>query len=153
MGYLIRHIHNRDLATENIMTAYVRLRFILAKYPSTINKMISRFKAAGMSLPHGGTTLVVASEVRALLSSFLCISVDMSTIMFYVDSFIEKSTFRNISRETTMHTCAGHGHPPRSARTVYVRGSAEPPQLHGHGTLFLAAAASAPPRVEQRGAP
>ena len=75
MGYLIRHIHNRDLATENIMTAYVRLRFILAKYPMTINKMITRFKAEDMSLPRGGTTLVVASEVRLLPTSFLCISV------------------------------------------------------------------------------
>lgn len=66
MGYLIRHIHNRDLAAENIMTAYVRLRFILKTYPQTINNMVSRFTLDGMSLPKGGSTLTLATEVRII---------------------------------------------------------------------------------------
>jgi len=63
MGYLIRHIHNRDLACENIMTGYVRLRYILKAYPQTINKMCHRFDHFDMRLPRGGNTLMLAEEV------------------------------------------------------------------------------------------
>lgn len=64
MGYLIRHIHNRDLAAENIMTAYVRLRFILKNYPRTIAKMVHKFRLNDWRLPRGGCTLQVATEVK-----------------------------------------------------------------------------------------
>jgi hypothetical protein len=67
MGYLIRHIHNRDLAAENIMTAYVRLRFILKTYPSTMTEMIAKFEAADMRLPRGGHVLALATEVTSTL--------------------------------------------------------------------------------------
>ena len=63
MGYLIRHIHNRDLAAENIMTAYVRLRFIIKSYPNTQRRMVQRFHDMDMKVPKGGWTLQLASEV------------------------------------------------------------------------------------------
>jgi hypothetical protein len=63
MGYLIRHIHNRDLATENIMTAYVRLRYILKTFPRTIEKMVRKLAAADTRIPRGGSTLAMATDV------------------------------------------------------------------------------------------
>jgi hypothetical protein len=65
MGHLIRHIHNRDLATENMMTGYVRLRFILDKFPKTISKMIAKFATMDLRIPRGGATLQLATEVRS----------------------------------------------------------------------------------------
>ena len=84
MGYLIRHIHNRDLATENIMTAYVRLRFILKKFPRTIEKMVHKFEAADKRIPRGGSTLQLATDVRTpshILTRYVDIYKIMSTYL------------------------------------------------------------------------
>jgi hypothetical protein len=89
MGYLIRHIHNRDLATENIMTAYVRLRFILKKFPKTIKKMVTKFELTDLRIPRGGSTLELATEVvPSPVDIFTCMSTCMSLHinMFYVMS-------------------------------------------------------------------
>lgn len=42
MGWLIRHIHNRDLATENIMTAYCRLRLVLDSPAEAIEGILQK---------------------------------------------------------------------------------------------------------------
>ena len=49
-----------------MMTAYVRLRYILKSYPVTVNEMAQRFMGAGMRLPRGGCTLQLANEVHTL---------------------------------------------------------------------------------------
>lgn len=50
MGHFIRHIHNRDLASENIMTAYVRLQVMMASAPGSIKALLARLKDAGLDL-------------------------------------------------------------------------------------------------------
>ena len=69
MGYLIRHIHNRDLAGENIVTAYVRLRFILKNYPTTQLNLVQRLDAMDIQMPRGGWTLQLADEILKLKGS------------------------------------------------------------------------------------
>ena len=51
MGHLIRFIHNRDLAVENICTAYVRTRLLLSTHPDVIASIKSHFKVQGCKLP------------------------------------------------------------------------------------------------------
>ena len=51
MGYFIRHIHNRDLATENIVSAYCRVRLILDAAPGSLDDFITRIDKAGYKLP------------------------------------------------------------------------------------------------------
>ena len=63
MGYLIRHIHNRDLAAENIMTAYTRLRFVLHNYPTSAASLSSRLGLCGLQLPER-SMLALCNEVR-----------------------------------------------------------------------------------------
>ena len=52
MGYLIRFIHNRDLAVENICTAYVRTRLLLTTHPDVLASIRSRFEERGYQLPN-----------------------------------------------------------------------------------------------------
>lgn len=77
MGYLVRHIHNRDLAGENIMTAYVRLRFILKKYPATQLELVRRLERLDVKMPRGGWTLRLAEETikikGALPGQYACV--------------------------------------------------------------------------------
>ena len=51
MGHLIRFIHNRDLAVENICTAYIRTRLLLSTHPDVIASIKSRFEEQGYKLP------------------------------------------------------------------------------------------------------
>jgi hypothetical protein len=63
MGYFIRHIHNRDLAAENIMTAYVRMRVLLAAAPGSIQSLTTRLKDAGLAPPNSQRSFLrLASE-------------------------------------------------------------------------------------------
>jgi hypothetical protein len=62
MGYFIRFIHNRDLAAESIMKAYVRTRIVLASPAGYIEKFLRRLKARGVSLPKN-SMLKLANEV------------------------------------------------------------------------------------------
>ena len=63
MGYFIRHIHNRDLAAENIATAYLRLRVLLSCAPSSIAELQRRVIDAGLGMPpHQNSLLRVASQ-------------------------------------------------------------------------------------------
>jgi hypothetical protein len=65
MGRLIRFIHNRDLAAENIVTAYVRQRFLLAAPAGAVDSAIARFKACGLAIaPH--SCMQLAHEVMKL---------------------------------------------------------------------------------------
>jgi len=70
MGWLIRFIHNRDLAAEGIMTAYVRHRVVLSVLPGTLESLGIRLKEAGLSLPVR-SILSLASEVSTNLSKRL----------------------------------------------------------------------------------
>jgi hypothetical protein len=54
MGYFIRFIKNRDLATEDIITTYIRSRFIL-EFPSgavesLLRRLEAQFKVAETSM-------------------------------------------------------------------------------------------------------
>lgn len=51
MGHFIRHIHNRDLAAENIATAYLRLRVLLSCPPGAISELQMRQVDAGIHMP------------------------------------------------------------------------------------------------------
>jgi hypothetical protein len=51
MGWLIRFIHNRDLAAENIVTAYMRQRFVLAAPAEALDSLQRKLDKAGMVLP------------------------------------------------------------------------------------------------------
>jgi hypothetical protein len=62
MGYFIRFIHNRDLAAENIMTAYCRSRFILDAYPGAVFSLLAKVKALGLQLPKR-STITSAAEI------------------------------------------------------------------------------------------
>ena len=61
MGTLIRHIHNRDLAGENILTAYVRQRVLLATPPHIVENLARNLHTRGMRLP--ARTLLRVAEV------------------------------------------------------------------------------------------
>jgi hypothetical protein len=67
MGVLIRHIHNRDLAAENIMTAYVRMRMMMSCSPGSIGVMLGRLDAAGITLASDRRSMLVLAHdmVRA----------------------------------------------------------------------------------------
>ena len=51
MGWLIRFIHNRDLAAENIVTAYVRQRFVLAAPAEVLASLHAKLESSSMTLP------------------------------------------------------------------------------------------------------
>ncbi len=52
MGYIIRFIHNRDLAAENIMTAYCRLRLVLDSPPHSVSNIMDKLSGLEASLPY-----------------------------------------------------------------------------------------------------
>jgi len=51
MGWLIRFIHNRDLAVENIVTAYVRQRLVLTAPVEALSTLDERLDHIGVKLP------------------------------------------------------------------------------------------------------
>lgn len=51
MGSLVNHIHNRDLASENIVAAFCRKSFVLSAPPETLTTLHARLDAAGIRLP------------------------------------------------------------------------------------------------------
>ena len=64
MGYLIRFVHNRDKATENIVTAYTRMSFLLTALEYTGADFCERLHAAAVQLPnnsslHSANTVLV----------------------------------------------------------------------------------------------
>ena len=62
MGTFIRFIHNRDLAAENIVTAYVRIRILQASPPGVVSSLFQRLQDNGFQLPER-TILSTATEV------------------------------------------------------------------------------------------
>ena len=65
MGYFIRFIHNRDLAAENIMTAYCRSSLIRDCYPGAVQALLAKLKRAGYALPKR-SMLTLAGELILL---------------------------------------------------------------------------------------
>lgn len=65
MGYLIRFIHNRDLAAENIVTASIRTKFLLQAPSEALNGLRQRLENANIRL-HPNSMLHTASQVGAL---------------------------------------------------------------------------------------
>jgi hypothetical protein len=63
MGYYIRFVHNRDLACENICTAYVRMRFLLDRKPGSIASLLGRLHEANVQLP-ANSMLQEAAKLR-----------------------------------------------------------------------------------------
>lgn len=51
MGFLIRFIHNRDLAAENVVTAFMRQQFVLSAPPETLESLHAKLERAGLTLP------------------------------------------------------------------------------------------------------
>ena len=68
VGYFIRFINNRDLAAENIMTAYSRLRLILDSKPGTIYSLNKRLKMAGLLTPER-SMITLADDIRVIRGS------------------------------------------------------------------------------------
>jgi hypothetical protein len=66
MGYFVRFINNRDLATENIMTAATRTRLVLDCPPGVVKSLLTRLKESGMELP-AKSMLKMAAEVDFLI--------------------------------------------------------------------------------------
>ena len=62
MGVLIRHIHNRDLAGENIMTAYVRVRMMMSCAPGSIGDLHERLKEAGIPLAADRRSMLLLAD-------------------------------------------------------------------------------------------
>lgn len=65
MGYYIRFIHNRDLATENIVTACVRSRLILSAPPGVIAALLGRMNNLGIPLP-SRSILALAGDLQSV---------------------------------------------------------------------------------------
>ena len=68
MGVIIRYIHNRDLAAENIMTAIVRQRLVLDLAPGAVCGLLERLQNLGVPLPYR-SSLSLAGEVARLRGS------------------------------------------------------------------------------------
>ena len=65
MGWLIRHIHNRDLATENIMTAYCRLRLVLDSPAEAIEGILRKLTSHGRRMPYD-SMLTISRDVARI---------------------------------------------------------------------------------------
>ena len=65
MGYIIRFIHNRDLAAENIMTAYCRLRLVLDSPPRAVTNLMDKLKSQTHVLPYN-SMLSIANEIARI---------------------------------------------------------------------------------------
>jgi hypothetical protein len=68
MGYFIRFIHNRDLAGENILTAYVRHRVVMGAPAGAVHDLVGRLNRAGFPLPTT-SLLLCASQLMRLQTS------------------------------------------------------------------------------------
>jgi hypothetical protein len=64
MGWLVRHIHNRDLAAENIMTAYCRLRLVLDSPPEAIERILQKLTSEGRSMPYNSMLTITRDLSR-----------------------------------------------------------------------------------------
>jgi hypothetical protein len=51
MGWLVRFVHNRDLAVENIVTAYSQQTVILACPNKGLRETLANMEEAGITLP------------------------------------------------------------------------------------------------------
>lgn len=99
MGWLIRFIHNRDLAAENIVTAYTRQRFVLSAPQEALQSLHTKMEQAGLTLPARSllnSTKKVLLQKGALAGEF---AVDVS---------------RN-SRKECMVNLTGSDYPPEIA--------------------------------------
>lgn len=47
MGHLIRFVHNRDLAVENIVTAFTRQQFVCSSPPGVLERLSARLQDVG----------------------------------------------------------------------------------------------------------
>ena len=65
MGFLIRFIHNRDLAAENIMTANCRLRAVLNSPPDVVKSLLHRMQSRGVSVPNNSIMKILADTKTA----------------------------------------------------------------------------------------
>ena len=95
MGYLIRFIHNRDLAAENIVTAYIRSQFLLQAPAQAITGLRQRFESANMRL-NPNSMLHTASEV--------CIS-QRTYILLYILTFLLHRIFDVSIMSTSFYGC------------------------------------------------
>ena len=59
MGHLIRFIHNRDLAAENIMTAACRQRALLNSPPVYAERLLRRAESRSINLPENSTLKLI----------------------------------------------------------------------------------------------
>jgi hypothetical protein len=64
MGYIIRFIHNRDLAAENIMTAYCRLRLVLDSPPRSISDIMEKLSRIDARLPYDSMLSISRETTR-----------------------------------------------------------------------------------------
>ena len=65
MGYIIRFIHNRDLAAENIMTAYCRLRLVLDSPPRAVANLMDKLKLQAHMFTYN-SMLSISNEISRI---------------------------------------------------------------------------------------
>ncbi len=78
MGHFIRFIHNRDLAGENIMTAYVRHRLVLGTPPGVVASLVSRLKSMDLDLPKRSMLLLERTRGRRNLAGMYTVHLQPS---------------------------------------------------------------------------
>ena len=78
MGHFIRFIHNRDLAGENIMTAYVRHRLVMSAPPGVVAGLVSRLQAMKLDLPKRSMLLLERTRARRNLAGMYTVQLQPS---------------------------------------------------------------------------
>ena len=92
MGYFIRFIHNRDLAAENIVTAYTRFRYLLhaASAAGRIESLHAKISKTGLELPRRSMLQQATKVYYISLRVYSCLCRHLST---YVGIFCFVPTF------------------------------------------------------------
>jgi hypothetical protein len=98
MGYIIRFIHNRDLAAENIMTAYCRLRLVLDSPPRAVADMMAKLSAQRQHLPYD-SMLSISKEIVRLKDGL------PGEYSLYVDANRRNCAQREYDDVPTEHKC------------------------------------------------
>lgn len=70
MGWLVRFIHNRDLAVENIVTAYIRQRLVLSAPALEREDLLSKVALGTLSFSPGSLLLLAADVSESAPGAF-----------------------------------------------------------------------------------
>ena len=124
MGHFIRFVNNRDLACENIMTAYVRTRLILASPPGTIERMASVLEERGTRLPDKSVIGMSANAAKLGMSGRGLYSVKVETTRrnHRVEDMTRTSRYQGIVRDYKVRVSQDSTPPDPSSCCVSING-------------------------------